>query len=394
MVHVQKKKLSRIILPDDSSEEEDNVNDKGESSNVGNPSIHKKSQQRDHYLNLVPSGSSMPAENHSDPIVNQLPKQKQHTPLHLNDTVFDVSDCRPQSRTKTGSSSSLFTAVDSQKDCGKFPIQLKVGSALKDSGSSGAGSPTSRPSLAGTHAPPGFPREGQRACILVDSREVTSGSEVISFLRATHGFQVEVCPLNGCDYIVSNRMVVERCSQSEMLNSSIHKNKFTDQIQYLQSMFERICVIVEKDREKTGDTSKMFKRTKSYDHLLTSLVAAGIRILFSSCQEQTADLLKELSLVEQRKNVGIRVPTAVDRKGAETLQFYLSIPSVSYVTALNLWHWSPSVKKMANSSPQEISMYAQVTHQKAEEIYSYIHYVFDMQMLPNSPNQGREKSDA
>lgn len=92
----------------------------------------------------------------------------------------------------------------------------------------------------------------------------------------------------------------------------------------------------------------MFKRTKSYDHLLTSLVAAGIRILFSSCQEQTADLLKELSLVEQRKNVGIRVPTAVDRKGAEALQFYLSIPSVSYVTALNLWHWSPSVKKMAN----------------------------------------------
>lgn len=138
----------------------------------------------------------------------------------------------------------------------------------------------------------------------------------------------------------------------------------------------------------------MLKRTKSYDHLLTSLVAAGIRILFSSCQEQTADLLKELSLVEQRKNVGICVPTAVDRKGTEALQFYLSIPGMSYVTALNLWHWSPSVKKMANSSPQEISMYAQVTHQKAEEIYSYIHYVFDMQMLPNSPNQGREKSDA
>ncbi|KAF6351246.1 FA complementation group M [Rhinolophus ferrumequinum] len=389
-----KKKLSRIILPDDSSEEEDNVNDKGESSNVGNPSICKKSQQQDHYLNLVPSGSSMPAKNHSDSTLNQLPKQKQHTALHLNDTVSVVSDCRPQSRTKTGSSSSLFTAVDSQKDCGKFPIQLKVGSALKDSGSSGADGPTSRPSLAGTHPPPRLPREGQRACILVDSREVTSGSEVISFLRATHGFQVEVCPLNGCDYIVSNRMVVERRSQSEMLNSSIHKNKFTDQIQYLQSMFERICVIVEKDREKTGDTSKMFKRTKSYDHLLTSLVAAGIRILFSSCQEQTADLLKELSLVEQRKNVGIRVPTAVDRKGAEAFQFYLSIPSVSYVTALNLWHWSPSVKKMANSSPQEISMYAQVTHQKAEEIYSYIHYVFDMQMLPNSPNQGREKSDA
>ena len=46
-------------------------------------------------------------------------------------------------------------------------------------------------------------------------------------------------------------MVVERKSQSEML-TCINKNKLIDQIQYLQSMFERICVIVEKDREKTG----------------------------------------------------------------------------------------------------------------------------------------------
>lgn len=105
--------------------------------------------------------------------------------------------------------------------------------------------------MAGTHACFRLPQEGQRPCILVDSREITSGSEIISSLRAVHGFHVEVCPLNGCDYIVSNRMVVERRYQSDMLNS-INKNKFIDQIQYLQSMFERICVIVEKDREKTG----------------------------------------------------------------------------------------------------------------------------------------------
>lgn len=45
------------------------------------------------------------------------------------------------------------------------------------------------------------------------------------------------------------------------------------------------------------------------------------------------------------------------------------------------------------STPQEISMYAQVTHQKAEEIYRYIHYIFDMQMLPPDPNRGSIKSD-
>ncbi|CAK6432759.1 unnamed protein product [Pipistrellus nathusii] len=386
-----KKKLSRIFLLDDSSEEENNINDKTESNIVINPSTFKKSKQQDHCLNLVHSESSLQSKDHSNPIVNQMPKQRQQTLLNLKDMASDVSDSKSQSRNKIESFSPSFTAIDSQKDCKNFPIQLKVGSSLEDSSTSITYSSNSRPCLAGTHASFRLPQEGQRPCILVDSHEITSGSEIISSLRAVHGFQVEVCPLNGCDYIVSNRMVVERRYQSEMLNS-INKNKFIDQIQYLQSMFERICVIVEKDREKTGDTSRIFKRTKSYDNLLTTLIGAGIRILFSSCQEETADLLKELSLVEQRKNVGIQVPTVNSNK-FEALQFYLSIPNVSYITALNMCHQFSSVKKMTNSSPQEIAMYAQVTHQKAEEIYRYIHYVFDVEMIPTGLNQSRLKCD-
>nr|KAF6500041.1 FA complementation group M [Molossus molossus] len=385
-----KKKLSRIILLDDSSEEENNVNDTRGSNIVVNPRTVKNSEQQDHCLNLAHSGSYLHSKDHSKPIVNQLPKQRQQTPLNLKTVVSDVSDAKPQSHNEGGSVSPLFTAVDSQKDCRKFPVQLK-GGALGNSSTSTASSSDSRPCLAGTHAPPRLP-QGQGTRILVDSCEITSGPEVISSLRAVHGFQVEVCPLNGGDYIVSHRMVVERRYQSELLNS-VSKNKFIDQIQNLQNMFERICVIVEKDREKTGDTSRMFKRTKSYDNLLTALIGAGIRILFSSCQEETAYLLKELSLVEQRKNVGIQVPTVNSNK-CEALQFYLSIPNISYITALNMCHQFSSVKKMTNSSSQEISMYAQVTHQKAEEIYRYIHYVFDVHMLPNGLIEGRLESDA
>ncbi|KAL4692852.1 hypothetical protein H8959_016662 [Pygathrix nigripes] len=388
-----KKKLSRIILPDDSSEEENNVNDKRESNIAVNPSIVKKNKQRDCCLNSVPSGSSLHSKVHSNPVVNESPKQSKQTSLNLKDTISEVSDFKPQNHNKVQSTTPPFTTVDSQKDCRKFPIPQKDGSALEDSSTSGASCSNSRPHLAGTHTSLRLPQEGKETCILVGGHEITSGLEVISSLRATHGLQVEVCPLNGCDYIVSNRMVVERRSQSEMLNS-VNKNKLIEQIQHLQSMFERICVIVEKDREKTGDTSRMFRRTKSYDNLLTTLIGAGIRILFSSCQEETADLLKELSLVEQRKNVGIHVPTVVNSSKSEALQFYLSIPNISYITALNMCHQFSSVKRMANSSPQEISMYAQVTHQKAKEIYRYVHYVFDIQMLPNDLNQDRLKSDA
>lgn len=108
-----KNKLSRIILLDDSSEEEKDVKDKQESRTVVNPST-------------VPPGSSLQSRDHSHPVGNQLLHQRQQTPPNLKVPDSDVSDFKPQSLTNTESASSLFTAVGAQEDCRKFPVQLKV----------------------------------------------------------------------------------------------------------------------------------------------------------------------------------------------------------------------------------------------------------------------------
>ncbi|XP_062903151.1 Fanconi anemia group M protein isoform X2 [Mobula hypostoma] len=226
--------------------------------------------------------------------------------------------------------------------------------------------------------------------ILVDSREISSGPNLVSSLRIQHGIKAEICPLNGCDYIVSNRMVVERIFLLEFA-SSANRSKFINRIQHLQAMFERICVIVEKDRSKPGDTSRIFQRTKSYDGLLSALTTAGIRILFSSGQEETAGLLAELVHVEERKNAAITVPLEVSGLRQQILQFYLSIPDVSYITALNLCHLFSSVKEAANSSVVEIATQAKVSHLRAEKIYRYLHYLFDPQMVPDQTGQTNEK---
>lgn len=118
-----KKKLSRIILPDDSSEEENTVNDNRESNIVVNPSTVNKSKQQDHCSNIVCFGSSLPSKDRCAPVVNQSPQQRQQTPLHLKDAV---SDFKPQSCNKIEPTSPSFSSVDSQKDCRKFPIHLKV----------------------------------------------------------------------------------------------------------------------------------------------------------------------------------------------------------------------------------------------------------------------------
>ncbi|XP_060685277.1 Fanconi anemia group M protein isoform X1 [Hemiscyllium ocellatum] len=228
--------------------------------------------------------------------------------------------------------------------------------------------------------------------VLVDSREISSGPNLVSCLRIKHGIKVEICNLSGCDYIVSNRMSVERKSFSEFANST-NRSKLVDRIQHLQAMFERVCIIVEKDGMKPGDIARIFPRTRYYDGLLTSLTVAGIRILFSSSQEETAGLIAELAHVEERKNAAITVPLEVHGYWQQVLQFYLSIPDISYVTALNLCHWFNSVKEVANSSVDEIASRGKVSHRRAEEIYRYLHYVFDRQMVPDHLRLSNQKQN-
>ncbi|XP_040267293.1 Fanconi anemia group M protein isoform X1 [Bufo bufo] len=220
------------------------------------------------------------------------------------------------------------------------------------------------------------------SCILADCREISSGPEVITYLRTSHGVTVDICSLGGCDYIVSNRLAVERKSQSEFA-SSANRSKLVERIQHLQRKYERLCLIVEKDRVKPGETSRLFQRTRYYDNTLSALIGAGVQVLFSLDQEETAGLLQKLVSLEQRKDAGITVPTQVSGHQQEALHFYLSIPSVSYIAALNLCHGFPSVRRMANSSVEEIVSEGRVSKQKAEEIYRYLKYVFDPQMLPH-----------
>uniref|UniRef100_A0A8C5J6X7 FA complementation group M n=1 Tax=Junco hyemalis TaxID=40217 RepID=A0A8C5J6X7_JUNHY len=226
-------------------------------------------------------------------------------------------------------------------------------------------------------------------CILADSREMCSGPEVLSCLRAGHGLRVQVCSLGSSDYIVSNRLAVDRVLQSE-LQSPGNRNKLSQRLQRLQGIFERICVIVETDRVRPGETSRCFQRTQHYDGVLSALVQAGIRILFSSCQEQTAALLKELALLEHRKDAAIQVPTEPEGHGRDLLNFYLSIPNLSYGAALNLCHSFGSITAVANSSVPALAAGARLSRPQAEELHRFLRHEFDLQLLPQPlPAKGK-----
>ncbi|XP_019330330.1 PREDICTED: Fanconi anemia group M protein, partial [Aptenodytes forsteri] len=398
-VPMQKKKPSRIIVLSDSS---------GEETSVSN----EKPVKTDCFLaekenatlpKSLPSVSSAQHRKIAREIsVHQSVESKSEMLLGLKASVSETLDFHPDHQVRSTCFPPAVTSSVSGKEDLQAPTEkncdfqhLQVESSLKTTCRSTSVPPCSA-STNPSSATAVFSRDPLEKtpslCILVDSREISSGAQVISSLKAAHGVKVQVCSLSSSDYIVSNCMAVERKLLSELLNPA-NRSKVTQRIQRLRSMFERICVIVEKDRIKTGETSRFFQRTQYYDGVLSALVQAGVRILFSSCQEETAGLLKDLALVEQIKNAAIRVPTEVEGHKREMLNFYLSIPNLSYLAALNMCHCFGSVKKMANSSPLDIATGAQVSPQKAEEIYRYLHYGFDVQMLPeNLCTKGRSNA--
>ncbi|XP_064421223.1 Fanconi anemia group M protein [Latimeria chalumnae] len=393
----KKKKGSRIITYDDSSDEEISAKVK---KGYTNKLCSKSRMQEQHQEGAFKKSLTV---NHSV-IYKETPEGKVHATnqryqmqLNMKASMSETLDFQPQSRSGRVPASQAFGDADTlqeHKKCQSKPHLQKLHRDsiltaessflnLHASTSSGQQSNTHLKTSVLDCSSFGFQEPTMPLCVLVDSREISSGPEVLSYLKIQYGIKAEVCSLNGCDYIVSNRMAVERKLLSEFANS-MNKNKLVESIHHLKGMFERICIIVEKDRIKLGDASRICQRTKYYDSILSALITAGIRILFSSSQKDTAGLLAELIQVEHRKDASIKVPLEAQGLKQQILQFYLSIPDISYITALNLCHRFTSISQMVNSSVEKISACAQISYHKAEKIYRYIHFIFDSDLMPKS----------
>uniref|UniRef100_A0A3Q2FXY5 FA complementation group M n=1 Tax=Cyprinodon variegatus TaxID=28743 RepID=A0A3Q2FXY5_CYPVA len=239
------------------------------------------------------------------------------------------------------------------------------------------------PSMNGPPSPSGS------VSILVDSRCISSGVELMTSLRQRHGANVHVCSLDSSYFIVSNRMAVERLSQSD-LAAMQNRKRLVERLSSLQGMFERVCVIVEKDRSKQGEVSRPFQRTRYYDSTIAALVRAGIRLLWSDGAEESAGLLADLAKLEHRKGQGIAVPLEVKgQRRQQTLQLYQSLPWISHVHALNLLHNFSTIAQLINSSVEAIQKGGCMSRSRAEEIYRCLRYSCDSSFLLNTSKAGK-----
>lgn len=190
------------------------------------------------------------------------------------------------------------------------------------------------------------------ASIIVDQRELdaTIGRE----LSRTDGIAVELETLDVGDYVLSDRVAVERKTVDDFLDSLLGDRDLFDQVARLSSAYERPIVVIEGDRLYEARNLN----PAAIRGALASLIGDfGVSLLRTRDANETRELLVAIAKREQRD--GTRRASAHGDKRSRTLteqQEYVvsSIAEVGPVTARVLLEAFGSVEAVLTASEEEL----------------------------------------
>ncbi|GBM78806.1 Fanconi anemia group M protein, partial [Araneus ventricosus] len=206
--------------------------------------------------------------------------------------------------------------------------------------------------------------------ILVDSRELASGKPVISALRNKYGMNPVVMQLSAADYIISNKIAVERILDSDFPSSAIPL-KIIEKVKAMSELYEKPFVIIETDGRKRSLGFNKFG-TKHLQFSLQVCLHPSIKVLYSNSVEDTCNILHNLYEKEKQKGLHINVPVALNSSSQKLFNFYNSLPHVSPVCALNFAYHFPSVYRFFKSSADELKKASSISSNKAKAIIQYL----------------------
>ena len=126
--------------------------------------------------------------------------------------------------------------------------------------------------------------------IIVDQRE--RNTELLDTLKEI-GFNIDINLIPVGDYIVSDRVCIERKTVSDF-ESSIISGRLFDQLERLKETYELPLIILEGDQKDFRLGNNVINGT-----IASVYVDYGIPILFSKSAENTAELIASIAKREQ-----------------------------------------------------------------------------------------------
>ena len=146
--------------------------------------------------------------------------------------------------------------------------------------------------------------------ICVDSNEASKRKDIITYFKF-NGFDVEIKPLDVCDYVVSDRVGVERKDASDFIGSMKDGRVFS-QAKGMAEIYEKPVIILEGAMKKALKRSRM-KQSSIYGALSSLALDYGVNIIPTDDPQRTAILLHRMAYREQVKESRTIQLRSVDR---------------------------------------------------------------------------------
>jgi len=134
--------------------------------------------------------------------------------------------------------------------------------------------------------------------ICIDSNEASKQKAIITYLKF-NGFNVEIKPLDVCDFVVSDRVGVERKDASDFLGS-MKDGRLFNQARDMAEIYEKPVIILEGSMKKALKRSRM-RPSSIYGAMSSIALDYGVNIIPTDDPESTAVLLHRLCYREQAK---------------------------------------------------------------------------------------------
>jgi Fanconi anemia group M protein len=202
--------------------------------------------------------------------------------------------------------------------------------------------------------------------VIIDSRE--RNPEVISGLEGLN-VELEFRTMPVGDYIVSDRICIERKTYSDFAGSIINSRIF-DQAERMKESFEKPMLLIEDDGEgfrlsKNAIIGAVMKMYTEYN----------MQVLFSGSPEESALIISKIAEREQEGKE--REPRLVGIKKAYTdyewqLLILSSMPGVGAKIAKDMLSQFGSIKLVANAGVDELMKVDNIGRKKAHRIYSLL----------------------
>ena len=212
--------------------------------------------------------------------------------------------------------------------------------------------------------------------IIVDDRE--RNAKLLDLLNEK--FEVQRERLEVGDFIISDRIVIERKTLEDFLASLLDKRIF-EQIQKMKAAFEKPIIIV----EGSLNIEDLFYLRNIHPNairglLLSILVDEGIPLLFTKDEEETANLLEILARREQineKRMPQIKVVKKVRTISDAQEALIASIPGINRQLAINLLSYFKTPKNIANASISDLVEVPLIGKEKAKRIYEVFNSNYD-----------------